>query len=479
MILGVVFMLLLVNVLVFAQPPSEMTYQGYLTDNSNNAITANLQLTFNIYDVQSGGSALWTEVHPSVAVIEGVFRVRLGSITSLGLGFDIPYWLGIQVDSDPELAPRIALSSSAYSFNSISSEGLQGSPVASTAPASGEVLKWDGSNWAPGVDNAGSSVWTESGDDIYNSNSGNVGVGTNAPFTKFHVLNPSLPTALFSSNTTNDSVQISFDEAGNNNLGMFLLYDGSQDELEVFGKTGGGSIGPHLTIDRDNGRATFFGDVDMPADAIEAVEIADEPGVVQEQNNSTHSLTSTVMVDIETITITIPAAGYIVLDGRSIAWLGGVTGSNQVYMQIDETAGGSISGSNWTKAGLSVYGSTANSFFPMYTSRTYFKNAGTYTFRLEAAEVSGNASGNTCNVYQTLLRAVYYPTSYGNVITTVLNPSGFEDVETVQPNLEAGDLETSSAYQVNLRELEIKALKARLAAEKAEYELEKARSMDR
>ena len=183
------------------------------------------------------------------------------------------------------------------------------------------------------------------------------------PFTKFHVLNPTLPTAMFSSNATNDSVQISFDEAGNYNLGMFLLYDGVQDELEVFGKTGGGPIGPHLTIDRDNGQATFFGDVDMPSDAIDAVEISDEPGVAQEQNTTTHSLTSTTMVDIETIQITIPAAGYIVLEGRTVAWLGGVTGSNQVYMQIDETSGGSISSPHWTKAGLSSYGSTSNSFF--------------------------------------------------------------------------------------------------------------------
>ncbi len=46
---------------------------------------------------------------------------------------------------------------------------------------------YDGSAWQPfgGADND----WTVSGNDMYNANSGNVGVGTNAPTTKFHVEN--------------------------------------------------------------------------------------------------------------------------------------------------------------------------------------------------------------------------------------------------------------------------------------------------
>ncbi|OGB61299.1 MAG: hypothetical protein A2Y94_10115 [Caldithrix sp. RBG_13_44_9] len=66
-------------------------------------------------------------------------------------------------------------------------DGLQGRAVASTAPSSGHVIKWNGSNWAPGDDNAGSSVWATSGNDIYNSNSGNVGIGTASPLQKLHI----------------------------------------------------------------------------------------------------------------------------------------------------------------------------------------------------------------------------------------------------------------------------------------------------
>lgn len=66
-------------------------------------------------------------------------------------------------------------------------DGLQGRSVASTAPTTGQVLKWSGTNWAPGDDNAGSSVWATSGNDIYNTNSGNVGIGTMTPQQKLHI----------------------------------------------------------------------------------------------------------------------------------------------------------------------------------------------------------------------------------------------------------------------------------------------------
>ena len=207
---SLMFILLFWGMICLAQVPREMTYQGYLTDNSNNAITANLQLTFNIYDTQTGGSALWNEVHPSVAVIEGVFRVRLGSVTPLNLAFDAPYWLGIRVQNDPELSPRIALTGVGYSFYSLKADsvdnisgaasgdlggnypdptvnGIQGRPVSSGAPNSGQVLKWTGSVWAPGDDNAGTSVWATSGNDIYNNNTGNVGIGTMNPDAKLDI----------------------------------------------------------------------------------------------------------------------------------------------------------------------------------------------------------------------------------------------------------------------------------------------------
>jgi hypothetical protein len=116
--------LLLAVLMCLAQVPREMNYQGYLTDANKNPITGNFKLTFTIYDAQSGGNTLWIEEHPTVSVAQGIFHVQLGSIEPLDLPFDAPYWLSIKVENDPELAPRIALSSVPYSLRAEKADSL-------------------------------------------------------------------------------------------------------------------------------------------------------------------------------------------------------------------------------------------------------------------------------------------------------------------------------------------------------------------
>ncbi|HOX06842.1 MAG TPA: hypothetical protein PK280_10605 [Planctomycetota bacterium] len=125
--------------------------------------TGSFNITFRIYDQASGGAALWTETQAAVPVnTKGVFSVMLGGVTALNLSFDSQYWMSIQVGSETELAPRYQLASAPYAIRSKTSEsadttaGLQGRAVASTAPSSGQVLKWNGSAWAPGTDETGS-----------------------------------------------------------------------------------------------------------------------------------------------------------------------------------------------------------------------------------------------------------------------------------------------------------------------------------
>ncbi len=139
--------MIFVSFTAWAQIPHEMSYQGYLTDNSNNPINGNLQLTFTIYDALSGGTNLWSEVHPSVAVVQGVFRVQLGSITPLNLAFDDAYFLGIKVASDPEMIPRIALSSVGYALNAEEAQSVaSGAAVTSVNGLTDDVTLVAGSN---------------------------------------------------------------------------------------------------------------------------------------------------------------------------------------------------------------------------------------------------------------------------------------------------------------------------------------------
>ena len=103
---------------LYGQIPHTVSYQGVLTDANGNAVPdGNVSLTFRLFDLVSGGTALWQETQ-QVAVSKGVFNAILGSSAPLNVPFDKPYWLGITVGQGTELTPRVALAASPYSLNS-------------------------------------------------------------------------------------------------------------------------------------------------------------------------------------------------------------------------------------------------------------------------------------------------------------------------------------------------------------------------
>lgn len=106
----------------FAEIPKTMSYQGVLMDNEGYPVDdGDYEVTFRIYDQESGGSALWTEVD-SVTVSHGVFDAILGKKTSLDLAFDSAYWLSLEVEGGGELSPRVELTGSPYTFRAAVAE---------------------------------------------------------------------------------------------------------------------------------------------------------------------------------------------------------------------------------------------------------------------------------------------------------------------------------------------------------------------
>jgi hypothetical protein len=87
--------------------PSKVNFQGRLTDSSSNPLTGSYSLTFRVFDVESGGAALWTEVQ-TVSADNGIFSVVLGSVTALtpSVFSGNDRWLELQVDANPPLTPR-------------------------------------------------------------------------------------------------------------------------------------------------------------------------------------------------------------------------------------------------------------------------------------------------------------------------------------------------------------------------------------
>jgi len=104
-----------------AQIPRTLSYQGVLTDNAGKPRPdGSYTFTFRFYTSPTGGAAIWSESR-SLPVKNGLFSTVLGDQTSFGAAvkFDQQYWLSIQVGNEPELSPRIPLTSVGYSLGAM------------------------------------------------------------------------------------------------------------------------------------------------------------------------------------------------------------------------------------------------------------------------------------------------------------------------------------------------------------------------
>lgn len=104
-----------------AQIPQTISYQGVLRTATGDLASGTFKLTIRLYDVSTGGTAIWSEVHDNVTVTNGVFNVILGGATGtpvpLNLAFDKTYFLGISVNNSNELTPRTEFTSAPYALN--------------------------------------------------------------------------------------------------------------------------------------------------------------------------------------------------------------------------------------------------------------------------------------------------------------------------------------------------------------------------
>ena len=122
------FVLLLVPLFSLqAQIPRTLSYQGMLIDDTGSPKPdSTYTFTFRLYNSESGGSPVWTDIK-DLSVEQGLFYTVLGDPTPFAdsLRFDQPYYLGIKVGDEPELSPRISLTSVGYSFYSLRSDTAQ------------------------------------------------------------------------------------------------------------------------------------------------------------------------------------------------------------------------------------------------------------------------------------------------------------------------------------------------------------------
>lgn len=143
----------LFTISVLAAVPPVFSYQGLLTDPQGLPMQGPVTLQLSLYDAPTDGQQLFTETHLDVPLAQGVFSIHVGGATVGGIPLSAltgsEVYLGISVNNDEELQPRIKLVMVPYAYQSLAANML-------TAP--------DSSNPAVSV-----------------SALGNIGIGTSQP----------------------------------------------------------------------------------------------------------------------------------------------------------------------------------------------------------------------------------------------------------------------------------------------------------
>ncbi len=151
-----VFMLL--STTSMSQVPQAISYQAVARENSGNPISnQTVELRFTIRNSLTGGIALYQEVQTLVTNSLGLFTAKIGQGTTISGTFTSIDWGNGSKFLQVEMKPP-----GGTSYIDMGTQEMLSVPFAL---------------------NAANGNWPKSGNDIYNSNGGSVGIGTIAPVT--------------------------------------------------------------------------------------------------------------------------------------------------------------------------------------------------------------------------------------------------------------------------------------------------------
>jgi hypothetical protein len=161
-----------------AASPPFLPLQGYLQDTAGNPISGDVSLRFTIYDAEVGGNTVWNETQTAL-VEDGLFAIYLGEETTIDLGIFLAHthlWLGIQVESDPEMG-RVYLGSTPYTAyaeycGNIPAHGHDLSEIAGSDALAAGPQVCSGSDKVVGLDLSGDLVCAADNNTTYLAGTG-------------------------------------------------------------------------------------------------------------------------------------------------------------------------------------------------------------------------------------------------------------------------------------------------------------------
>jgi len=383
-----VTLLLLVTGAAQAQVPRLISHQGDLTSGGLPVPDGDYPMTFRIYDAPVGGAALHTETQPAVVVRGGVFSVILGVFEPLTLAFDVPCWLGVQVGSDPEMSPRVALTSAPYALSlALPFEGSLPSPspvlpaVQIVGDGPGEALRVTGA--------------VEAG----------IRDGLRAEIRSF----PGEGTRALVADGTTEYGFMRLEEGAGPQLALF------DDPVSMTGAfldcplTGAGE--PTLTLNGTGGvvqLGVLAEDNVLPPESLSPDALLDEAGVASRSAPTQQALTSSLMV-LDSITIMCPSAGYVLAIGTCQTLVQHDAGgtSSAIFGVSDNPA--QLPQNQDVAVRLETGFPSGNYIFPVQVHRLFNAVEGPTTFYLLGQE----GSANHYQAGRAKLSAVYLPSAYG------------------------------------------------------------------
>lgn len=166
--LGIMFFVVMCMSISAEAVPGIIDYQGKLAETGGHALTGTYEMTFSLYPVESGGTALWGPEGQDVAITGGIFNVHMGSVKSFpsNLFDNDALYLHVRIYNPDTsqwetLSPRQRLTSTAFAMKADNSG----------ATATNSLSAADG----------------DPADAVYVNNDGKVGIGTTAPVNKLHL----------------------------------------------------------------------------------------------------------------------------------------------------------------------------------------------------------------------------------------------------------------------------------------------------
>lgn len=165
--------------------PGRMNLQGYLTDESGNAVNGVRTMGFRVF---RQGSVQWEETQ-ACTVSAGLFSVTLGAVNPIPATVFEP-GIACELETTVEgqtLAPRVEISSVGFAFRAVKSDqaGTVDRPISpglstqeigdgavtmaklsGSGALTGYVIKWNGYNWQPMPDSAGGPPAGGAGGDL-------------------------------------------------------------------------------------------------------------------------------------------------------------------------------------------------------------------------------------------------------------------------------------------------------------------------